>query len=533
MKSTVSLSYPVVALLIGSLTAVATYAADSDGDAIDDASDNCVLVANPSQYDADADGFGNACDADLNNDLIVNFIDLGLFRAAFFTPLPSADFNEDGVVNFLDLGVIRTGFLQPPGPAAANNPPTLPAPFFRKPADGSPSFAPAWYANKGAVTSEVFYDASVSPEENGNRLEATLEAAAPGEHVLIHGGTYVTNGGRFHLTQRATATNPTVIRGAPGETVIIERQNVQQNLMELSVSYMILENFRFVGGSQGIRFMTADHVMFHNNDVSGSNSSVITANSGETHYMYFIDNEVHHANSHAEGFYLGAHDGSPTIRDCFVVGNYVHDLRGPTVTQGDGIEIKKNAERCLVKWNFVARTNYPGILVYGNGLGLDARITIEENVVVDSNTHGIQAAADAVIRNNLVIAVNGSEAILSVPHNGVQPRNLEVYGNTLISTSRGFKGSSWQTGMVFANNAVYSATGQHYQPGGAAYVAGNVFLDDLSHFQSLTSDGSVLDARPAPGGALIGAATPQYYPSTDLIGRSRTGSREAGAIDAP
>ena len=41
----------------------AANAIDSDGDGVADLFDNCKLVFNPSQYDADADGKGNACDA--------------------------------------------------------------------------------------------------------------------------------------------------------------------------------------------------------------------------------------------------------------------------------------------------------------------------------------------------------------------------------------------------------------------------------------------------------------------------------------
>lgn len=98
--------------------------ADPDGDGVPLSTDNCLNVANPDQIDSDGDGFGNACDADLNGDCVVNFLDLGLLRLGFFgTPgdtiwNPDADFNNDNVVNFVDLGQLRLMFFDAPGPGA-------------------------------------------------------------------------------------------------------------------------------------------------------------------------------------------------------------------------------------------------------------------------------------------------------------------------------------------------------------------------------------------------------------------------------
>ena len=94
---------------------------DQDGDGVTDDIDNCTLVANSAQRDTDGDRIGNFCDADLNNDCDINFLDLGLLKSVFFSADPDADLNGDGDVNFLDLGLMKATFFGPPGPGAPGN----------------------------------------------------------------------------------------------------------------------------------------------------------------------------------------------------------------------------------------------------------------------------------------------------------------------------------------------------------------------------------------------------------------------------
>jgi cysteine-rich repeat protein len=104
---------------------------DADGDGIHDFVDTCRLVPNPGQEDVDAgrddDGsrpgtqhYGNACDADINQDGIVNVRDLAILKSAFFTTDPVADLNGDGVVNVSDLTILKSRFLKKPGPGAGD-----------------------------------------------------------------------------------------------------------------------------------------------------------------------------------------------------------------------------------------------------------------------------------------------------------------------------------------------------------------------------------------------------------------------------
>ncbi len=92
---------------------------DADGDGVADELDDCVYVSNPNQRDADGDGIGSVCDADLDNDGIVNFKDLAAFRQRFGSADANADFDGNGIVNFEDLERLRRLFLEPPGASAS------------------------------------------------------------------------------------------------------------------------------------------------------------------------------------------------------------------------------------------------------------------------------------------------------------------------------------------------------------------------------------------------------------------------------
>jgi hypothetical protein len=93
---------------------------DTDADTVCDSIDNCTNVPNATQVDADTDGYGNPCDADLNQDGVVNFADLAIMKASFFKTGADldADLNGDGVVNFADLAIMKKAFFKKPGPAA-------------------------------------------------------------------------------------------------------------------------------------------------------------------------------------------------------------------------------------------------------------------------------------------------------------------------------------------------------------------------------------------------------------------------------
>lgn len=71
---------------------------DTDADGVADAADNCPLVANADQANADADSLGDACDTDDDNDTVSDLVD----NCPLAANTNQADFDVDGVGDVCD-----------------------------------------------------------------------------------------------------------------------------------------------------------------------------------------------------------------------------------------------------------------------------------------------------------------------------------------------------------------------------------------------------------------------------------------------
>ena len=107
---------------------------DWDNDGIVDGQDNCRILGNFDQIDVDADGYGNACDGDFDNDGIVSTWDYVILRRAFglapgeprFNLRP--DMDRNGVVGTSDFVRWLPTFGQPAGPSGLPCAGTIPCP---------------------------------------------------------------------------------------------------------------------------------------------------------------------------------------------------------------------------------------------------------------------------------------------------------------------------------------------------------------------------------------------------------------------
>ena len=114
----------IVILGVFALTFEALAVGDVDEDGIPDDEDNCLISANAGQEDTDGDGYGNACDADFNNDGFVDIQDLAIFGECLSAPGQGVragcfmvDLNSDHRMSSMDYMILETLWNQPPGPS--------------------------------------------------------------------------------------------------------------------------------------------------------------------------------------------------------------------------------------------------------------------------------------------------------------------------------------------------------------------------------------------------------------------------------
>jgi hypothetical protein len=110
---------------------------DTDADGVPDARDVCRDHPDPGQLDVDADGYGNACDADYDDDGAVGSSDWAALTVALGSTGSDPryehrlDAEGNGAIGASELALLRRQFGGPPGPsglACAGTPPCPVAP---------------------------------------------------------------------------------------------------------------------------------------------------------------------------------------------------------------------------------------------------------------------------------------------------------------------------------------------------------------------------------------------------------------------
>ena len=375
-------------------------------------------------------------------------------------------------------------------------------------------------------------------------LKATVATLQPGDELVLDGGTYNLTS-RFGISVSGTESSPIVIRSKDGEVATITRPDAGQNTINIEgARHVVLRGLEITGGSHGVRIMDSSFITIEQCEIHATADVAISANFKGNSYqgLIFRRNHIHDTSGTGEGMYLGCNDAECVMFDSIIEGNYIHDTK-VGVNQGDGIEIKHGSYNNVVRDNVIHDTNYPCIIVYGTE-GKPRNI-VERNVMWGCGDHAIQAAADAVIRNNIILGANAN-GIHNQIHQGATPGNLEIVHNTIVVQNDGIRTNDIAREVLIANNAVYSQGGNAIRLGGMtglATVAGNVGTGSSQGFMGgFDASGSIaadfvdldysqtkFDAFPAPGGKLVSAGSGAHVVDVDFNGTPRGGEPHVGA----
>ena len=215
----------------------------------------------------------------------------------------------------------------------------------------------------GAATTEI------GP---GDNLQAAVNALQPGDELVLRGGTY-TLGSRFSIQLIGTVASPILIRAKDNQTPVIVYPNTYQNVINVESSeYVTVRGLEVTGGSHGIRISDSDFIIVEDCHIHHTNDVALSANVPGSSYEGLVlrRNHIHDTDHTGEGMYLGCNYDDCRMFDSLIEGNYIHHTNGPSVSQGDGIEIKEGSFNNVVRDNVIHDTNYPCILTYstvGNG----------------------------------------------------------------------------------------------------------------------------------------------------------------------
>ena len=381
----------------------------------------------------------------------------------------------------------------------------------------------------------------------GDDFRTAMQNLEAGDTLIMHGGTYALSS-YFELDLAGTEQQPITIRAAAGEQPVLHYVDDGQNIVNIVDSgFLVIDGLEFSGGSRGIRLINSSDITIRNCHVHDTAANAISANDGGNVYarLTFVHNEIDHAGDTAEGFYLGCNDDACRVHDSLVANNYIHDLNGPTVTQGDGIEIKAGSYANIVRDNVIHDTAYPGITLYhvnGNG----APNIIERNLVWNSGDNGIQVTADAIVRNNIVLGAAAAGIGIHASQGG-SVGNLTIVNNTVLKASGDALHISDVAGAVLvANNALYAANGNAVFANGSTNLVtlvANIGMGGISGVSGgfdasgdIASDFADADFSGAPpqdlvprSGRLVGSADAATITVDDFNGFSRSPELDVGA----
>jgi hypothetical protein len=419
------------------------------------------------------------------------------------------------------------------------------------------------------------------------------EGLNPGDTVVMHNGTYSTPDATIlDIAHVGTASEPIVIRAASGETPIVTRNtfgayndyytNLRHNVINMrGAQHVVLDGLEITGGNWGVRIGSktngqnitpqlpmgeivrpAHHITLQNCHIHHTHNTAVSANFPGDVYdgLVIRGNDIHHSARWGESIYFGNYSSTGAVwgivKNSVIENNHLHDNvwvnswyqdpHGPTY-HGTAIQLKDGCYNNVIRGNVMHYTRYPAVLISGAQSGFGSQGApdwgpniVEGNVVWqvsqapnDITGQGMQIAADAIVRDNIVYApqpfFNGNHQALA--------GDLIIQHNTFLSSTSAEDDTLRIQDVPFApitiaNNALYRGPGRTdviSGPGSASPLVAKIANVAILDLGATLGAPAGLDFFPLAGSALIGAADPAFRSAIDFNGTSRIGDLTVGA----
>ena len=377
-----------------------------------------------------------------------------------------------------------------PGATAApsSSPPAGQSPAAQVPQPPAPvgSGDPAFYATPTVVGSGV-RTVNVAPGSTA-ALQQALDAAQPGDTIVLAAGTYTQPGGNLVVRSSGTAASWIVIQGAAGSMPTIDLAGAGE--LTLGASYVLLENVEIIHGGGNNLHVAPVSGSVQDVIVRGCKIHALTTGPGAAIKI----NRNNGINAGVSLVYLEGNDLSESIGNalvdavgaaqCVARGNDIHDN-----DVGDhGIFFKGGSSEILIEGNLIRGIHQNAALQLGGVTG---------STFFDP-AHSTVEGFDQVARNNLI--TDCDDACVQVE--GCQ--HARVHHNTIVSQTsfavfRLNQGSS-STGAASDNSDVDIVNNLVIATGGSPQYARDDGSAQQVHFgPQLWGGGFVNSGSAGPG----------------------------------
>jgi len=445
---------------------------EGDADGIRDDLDVCPGEDDPSQCDTDADGLGNACDADYDDNGVVGLSDWNRLRLSMSSRVgdpgydPDVDSSCDGIIGVPDANRFRKLYADASqARELADPPPNQP---LDRDGDGLPDF--------------IFVTPDFDPDDGGPRLLSDVEAAyalltdPDRRHVLVGPGVYEC---RDQFPGKLGCLNigsHSILECLPG--AVLRGQDVTHNLQQRPVVHdddspglrdVTIRSCEVDGGAPHGLIGTAtgggatsledsdvepafapglfDGVAWGNRVVlrpegpdrefalivsNGEDSLEVTPpwvrppEPGDAYYVTWDAAAI------GDGIRRGIDIGPVTgVEDVVIEGNYVHDSYHACIYSKNGtrVSIRNNlVEYCGGFFHDVGPQSQPGIYVFSDTGNVSDDVAVLDNVVRYARASGVNTRRKTSLDILRRVLIDGNEILLATDAEGEAGSGLRLSG---------------------------------------------------------------------------------------------------------